>query len=273
MPSFAVSISVLGLIQGALVALPGRLPPLPWGLGDLRSRWWALLPAGSIGVVILVVNFYADSATFLTYLALAGVPPLAAIALGGLVRGSRPAWAFAAAPLFVLAWAAVDTLGGEAAATALSALACISLGWLLVSVVPAPWLRWGVYAMAAVDTWLVATDLLQGPNSVLTAAAPVANLPRLQAVHLGSAAMGFGDLFVAGLVGCLLVTDRRRQLACALLVAVLALLFDLLFFTVDTLPATVPVAVALALTQRFSGGPRPRTSRSPLPPRRAGPRA
>ena len=46
MPSFAVSISVLGLIQGALVALPGRLPPLPWGLGDLSSRWWALVPAG-----------------------------------------------------------------------------------------------------------------------------------------------------------------------------------------------------------------------------------
>jgi hypothetical protein len=33
------------------------------------------------------------------------------------------------------------------------------------------------------------------------------------------------------------------------LVAVLALSFDLLFFAVDELPATVPVAVALALVQ------------------------
>jgi len=41
-----------------------------------------------------------------------------------------------------------------------------------------------------------------------------------------------------------------RQWYAAALVAVLALAFDLLFFAVDTLPATVPVAVALALTQR-----------------------
>ena len=80
----------------------------------------------------------------------------------------------------------------------LRASACVSLGWLLVSVVPALWLRLGIYAMAALDTWLVASDLLQGPNSVLSVARPAADLPRLQAVHFGSAAMGFGDLFVAG---------------------------------------------------------------------------
>ncbi len=263
MPSFAVSIAILGLVQGALVALPGRLPPLPWGLGELRSRWWALVPAGSIVVVVLVVNLYEDSATFLTYLALVGVPPLAAVALGWLVRGSRPAWALAAGPLFAIAWAAVDALLGELAATVLTGLACITLGWLLVSLVSARWLRWGVYAMAAVDAWLVAGDLLQGPNSVLSAAAPAAELPSLQAVHFGSAAMGFGDLFVAALVGCLLTapaagptsvgvetSSARRQAIAAALVAVLALLFDLLFFAVDTLPATVPVAVALAIVQR-----------------------
>jgi hypothetical protein len=281
MPSFAVSISMLGLLQAALVALPGRLPPLP--LRVLRSRWWALVPAGSIVVVIGVVNFYEGSATFLTYLALVGVPPLAAIALGWLVRGSRPAWALAAVPLFAVAWAALDTLGGEAAATALSALSCIALGWFLVSLVPAPWLRWGIYAMAAIDTWLVAGDQLQGPNSVLSAAAPAADLPRLQAVHFGSAAMGFGDLFVAGLVGCLLATpptdgpktsdmetfSAHRQLFGALLVAVLALAFDLLFFAVDTLPATVPVAAALALVQRLSSpGDRARALRGRA---RAGP--
>ncbi len=262
MPSFAVSISLLGLVQGALVALPGRLPPLPWGLGDLRSRWWALVPAMSIVIVVVVVNFYEGSAKFLTYLALVAVPPLAAVALGWLLRGSRPVWALGVVPLFALAWAATGALGGEAAATALSGLACISLGWLLVSLVAARWLRWGVYAMAAVDAWLVAGDLLQGPNSVLSAAAPAADLPRLQVVHFGSAAMGFGDLFVAALVGCLLATatdgpktrpigvfSARRQLFAAVLVAALAAAFDLLFFAVDTLPATVPVAVALAIVQ------------------------
>jgi hypothetical protein len=273
-------------LQAVLVALPrAPLPPLPWGLGELRSRWWALVPAGSIAVVVLVVNFYEDSATFLTYLALAGVPPLAALALGALVRGARPAWALAAIPLFAIAWAAIGSLAGETAATLLSALSCVSLGWLLVSVVPAAWLRWGIYAMAAIDAWLIAGDLLQGPNSVLTAAAPVADLPRLQVANFGSAVMGFGDLFVAALVGCLLVTpadgpisvdiDRfsaHRQAVGAVLVVVLGLGFDLLFFAVDSLPATVPVAVALAIVQARSGAS-PRTSRSPRRPRRGGPQA
>jgi len=236
------------------VALPrSPLPALP--LEAPRSRWWALVPALSIVVVIVAVNFYEGSATFLTYLALIAVPPLAALALGLLVRGARPVLALATIPLFALAWALPGALAGEAAATALSALACIALGWMLTSVVPARWLRLGVYAMAAIDAWLVAADLLQGPNSVLSVASPAADLPRLQAVHFGAARMGFGDLFVAALVGCLVASSAgtgsftasaRPQLVAAVLVATLALTFDLLFFAVDSLPATVPVAVALA---------------------------
>ena len=246
MPSFAVSISILGLLQAALVALPGPLPRL--SLSGFRSRWWALLPALSIVFVIAIVALESDSATVLSWLALVAVPPFAALALGWLVRGGSPAWALAAVPLFALAWASPGSLAGETAATALTALGCIGLGWLLVSVAPAPWLKLGIYAMAVVDTWFVATELLQGPNAVLSAAAP-AELPRLQAVHFGSAQMGFGDLFVAATLGCLLADDRPRQRRAALFVAILALAFDLLFFAVDTLPATVPVALALALVE------------------------
>ena len=95
------------------MALPrGPLPALPGGLGDLRSRWWALVPALSIVVVIVAVNFYEGSATFLTYLALFAVPPLAALALGLLVRGARPALSVAAVPLFALAWALPGTRAG-----------------------------------------------------------------------------------------------------------------------------------------------------------------
>lgn len=247
MPSFAVSIAILGLVQAALVALPA--PRSVPRLGSLRSRWWALIPALSIVVVVAVIELDSDSATALSYLALVAVPPLAALALGLLIRGSQLSWALAAVPLFVLAWAAGGSLAGETAAMALSGLACIALGWLLVSVVPANWLRTGVYAMAAIDAWFVAGNLLQGPNAVLIAAAPGGDLPQLQAVHLGAARMGFGDLFIAALVGCLLANARPRQLQAAALVAVFALIFDLLFFAVDTLPATVPVAAALALVQ------------------------
>jgi hypothetical protein len=243
---FAVSIATLGLVQAALVALPR-----PWRfawLDAFRSPWWALVPALSIVVVIGIVAWEGESATVLSWLALVAVPPFAALALGWLVHGGRPAWALAVAPLFALAWASPGSLAGEAAATALTALGCVGLGWLLVSVAPAAWLKLGIYAMAVVDAWLVTADLLQGPNAVLTAAAP-SGLPRLQAIHFGDALMGFGDLFVAATLGCLLAGSRSRQLRASALVAVIALAFDLLFFAVDTLPATVPVALALALVE------------------------
>jgi len=258
MPPFAISIAALSLFQAALVALPRYRAPFGW---MPRSPWWALVPAGSIAVVVFGIEAAPGSADALTWLALLAVPPLAAFALGWLVHGTASAWAWLALPLFGLAWAAHGTLVGEAAAALLSGLACIALGWLLVCVVPARWLRRGIYAMATIDAVLIAAELLQGPSGVLSAAAP-AGLPRLQVLELGSARMGFGDAFVAATVGCLLALpadgpqsgqigrfEARRQLGGAGLVAVLGLGFDLLFFWLETLPATVPVALALALTR------------------------
>jgi len=242
---FAVSISILSLAQAALVALPRPRASPAWMPG---GRWWAAVPAGSIVVVLAAVKLAPDSATALAWLALVAVPPLAALALGWIVRGSHPWWAAIAVALFAIAWSAQGSLAGESAAAALSGLSCIALGWLLVSVAPAAWLRLGIYAMAAVDTWFVAADLLQGPNAVLTVAAP-GGLPRLPAIHFGSAQMGFGDLFVAATLGCLLAGTPARQRRAALLVAVIAPAFDLLFLAVDTLPATVPIALALGLTE------------------------
>ncbi|HEY7950493.1 MAG TPA: hypothetical protein VID51_06615 [Solirubrobacterales bacterium] len=267
---FAASIAILSLAQAALVALPVARP-LPAWLESLRGRWWALAPALSIVVVVGGIALWSNSATGLTYLALVAVPPLAALALAFLVHGSRLLLALAVPPLFVLAWAVPEALAGEAAATVLSGLACVALGWLLVNAVAARWLRWGIYAMAALDAALVAANLLQGPSDVLSAAAPAADLPVLQVANFGAARMGFGDLFVAALVGCLLAQppandadgprrrhigafEARRQWVGAGLVAVLALGFDLLFFAVDTLPATVPVAVALAIVTRATRG-------------------
>jgi hypothetical protein len=259
--SFPVSIATLGLLQAALVLLPR-----PWRFGWLerfRSPWWALVPALSIVVVIGIVAWEGESATALSWLALVAVPPFAALALGWLVRGGRPAWVLAVPPLFAVAWAS-DSLAGETAATLLTAFGCIGLGWLLASVAPPRWLEWGIYAMAAVDTVFVAADLLQGPNAVLTAAAP-SGLPRLQVVNFGDAVMGFGDLFVAATLGCLLAADRRMQMRAAALVAVLAMACDLLFFAVDTLPATVPVAIALGFVELAS-----RRGESRLRPPRSG---
>jgi hypothetical protein len=243
---FAVSIAALSLFQAALVALPAARPA-PWAR-RFRSPWWALVPALSIVIVVGIVALEGESAEALSWLALLAVPPLAALSLAHLVHGARPAWALAVLPLFVLADASPESLAGEAAGTLLSGLGCIGLGWLLVAVAPARWLKLGIYAMAAIDAWLVAAELLQGPSSVLNAAAP-AGLPQLQFADFGSARTGFGDLFVAATLGCLLARRGDLQARAAALVAALALAFDLLFFAFDTLPATVPVAAALALIE------------------------
>jgi hypothetical protein len=239
-----------------LVAAP-RPPGSPL-LDRLNSRWWALVLPLSIGVVIFAIALESASAKFLTYLALVAVPPLAALALAFFVRGGRPPLAALAVPLFALAWAARGTLSGETAALALSALACVSLGWLLASVVAARWLKLGILAMAAIDAWLVGSNLLQGPNAVLNTAAPAGGLPQLQFVTFGSAVMGFGDVFVAAVLGALLAHDRRLQLRGAALAAIVCVSFDFLFFAVDELPATVPIALTLALLELRPPRIRPR---------------
>jgi hypothetical protein len=216
------------------------------------------------------------SAQALTYLALVAVPILAALALALFLWNSRPPWrsrlwrALLVLPLFALAWADRAGLAGEAAALVLSALSCAALGVLLATVTPPRWLAAGIVAMALADTALVISDLLQRPNNALNAAHPAAGLPQLQSEVFGSAVMGYGDLFIAGVLGGLLAATvgRRLQLRAAAITAILALGFDLLFFLVDELPATVPVALALVLIvltrrRRFApgkGSPQPRPS-------------
>jgi hypothetical protein len=294
MPPFWLSIALLSLSQGALVALAGdgrALDAVAW-IERRQSRLWAAVPPLSVLVFVLVAQAAARaSASSLTYLALVAVPILAVLALGWLARGARPVLAPLALVLFALAWADGGGLAGEAAALALSALSCVALGVLLAAVTPARWLVAGIVLMACADTALVLSELLQHPNEVLTAAHPAAGLPRLQAVVFGSAAMGYGDLFVAGVLGGLLARgsgsgqrelgthlgalpeaagegrgenskralgaypeaarklrgEHSEQLRAAALVAVIGLVFDLLFFAVDVLPATVPVALALVL--------------------------
>lgn len=246
---FGVCISVLALCQAAAVIAP-RAIDLP-ALARLRTGWWALIPALSIAGGVFGIRAAAGTAHGLTWLALVAVPPLAAGALAWGARGSRPALAIAVAPLFALAWADRGGLAGESAALALSALSCVTLGVLLGAVAPARWLAAGIVVMAMVDSALVVSDLLQAPNNALNAAAPPLGLPRLQTAHFGSALMGYGDLFAAGLLGALVAGRPALARRAALVTAGVALGMDLLFLVVRELPATVPVAVALLVVERW----------------------
>jgi hypothetical protein len=254
--AFWVSDACLVGVQSALVALPcGRLPA---GRGRVRlealarrlsGRGWALVPLASIVLVVAAIRAADATADGLAWLALIAVPPLAAAALGAAMRGGRAPLALLAAPLFALAWWRRGTLAGEAAAVALSALSCVTLGVLLTAVAPRGWLKVGIVLMALVDAYLVGSELLQPANDVLNAAAPPAHLPQLQRALLGDALMGYGDLFVAGVLGAIVAAEGGHQGRWALAVLALALAFDLLFLAFDVLPATVPVALALLLRE------------------------
>jgi len=243
---FAASYAALCAAQGATVALPRARRFAR--LASLRSGAWALLPFASIAVTVLAIRAAAGVADGLTYLALVAVPPLAAVALGWVARGARPWLALAALPLLALAAVARHSLVGEAAAVALEALSCVTLAALIAAITPVRWLQAGLLAMAAGDAILVFSDLLQRPNATLVAAAPGGGLPQLQRAELGSAVMGYGDLFAAALLGAIVAADRAGQRLAALLTTAFALAFGTLFLVVDELPATVPVAAAMLAT-------------------------
>jgi hypothetical protein len=276
---FWLSIACLSLLQGAIVALPVRVE---WRfLSRLRAGGWAAVLPASIVVFVLVAGAAERaSAQGLTYLALVAVPPLAVLSLGWLSRRAHPSRALLAGALFALAWVDRGGFAGNGAATVLSALSCVALGSLLGAVTPARWLAVGIVAMALADSAFVISDLLQQPNDALNAAHPAAGLPRLQSEVFGSAVMGYGDIFIAGVLGGLMAAGEGPQLFAGALTAALALAFDLLFFAVDELPATVPIAVAtliLLLRRRRSGAApsarRPSHVAQPAPARSQAPPA
>ena len=173
----------------------------------------------------------------------------------GDARRARPPYALIGAALFVLAWTETGTLAGDAAAAALTALSAITVGRLLAGLVPGIYLRLGIITMAIIDAYLVFTEKLQGPNATLNAAVPVQGAPQLQYLDLHYASMGYGDVFVAGVLGGILAAEGQRQLPAALLVLVLSILWDLLFLHFNTLPATVPIAVATVAPMAYPEAP------------------
>lgn len=240
---FSADNLVLIVAQAACVAIPAA--GLPAWSRRFRGSGWALLLPLSIGVVVVAISAAPATAELLTWAALIGVPIGAALALGWAATGARWPLAPLAAPLLGLAWAVPDQAAGQLATTALVAGSAITLGRLLAGAAPLGWLKAGVYAMAALDAYLVFSGSLQGPNAVLVAAAPGPDLPQLQSAGFGGFSIGYGDFFSAAVVGGILAAERRPQLATAVALLGLSLLWDQLFLIYDVLPATIPPALAL----------------------------
>ena len=243
--SFLVANSVLVTTQAALVVLPARGVPAP--LARFAGRGWALVLPLSIAVVVGAIEAEPRVADGLTWLALVAIPPLAVAAPAWATHGARTTAGLLALPLLALALLDTGGLAAAGAAAALTALSCVTLGRLLAGVVPGVWLKAGIVAMAVTDAILVFGDRLQGPNALLNAAVPAPGLPQFQYLDLHYASIGYGDVFVAGVLGGVLAAEGVRQWPVALLVLGLSAGWDLLFLVTDTLPATVPVACALVV--------------------------
>ncbi len=232
---------------------------LPRWAGRFRGPAWALILPLSIVVVVGAIAANPSIADGLTVAALILVPIGCAVALGWAMRGARPWLAGLALPLLAAAWALPDSRLGQLAAIALIAGSAITAGRLLVGVAPLTLVKAGVIAMAAFDAALVFSGNLQHPNEVLVAATPGGGLPQLQSASFAGAGMGYGDFFAAAVVGAVLAAEGRSRVAFALVMLAVSLCWDQLFLVYDTLPATVPPALALiaaeAWGRRRTGAP------------------
>ena len=292
---FSAEHFVLTLAQGACVALPAA--GLPRWAERFRGGSWALIVPLSIVVVVGGIELAPGTADVLTWVALILVPIGGALALGWAAHGARPWLALLAVPLLAVAWAWQDERSGQLAAIVLIAGSAITAGRLLAGVAPLTLLKVGVVAMAVIDAILVFSENLQPANAVLVAASPGLGLPRLQSAQWGNWGLGYGDFFVAAVVGAILAVELKKegrflffQLAAAAAMLVVSFFWDQLFLVRDSLPGTVPPAIVLiafsAVRPRRSDRPgsrgdRPRTrwpgtsrrSGRPAPARGAGPPA
>jgi hypothetical protein len=244
MPSARDIVAYCGLaaLQGVLVVLPRPVGAGVWS--RLRSSGWALVLPGALMVGTFGVLAVPHGATGLAVLAAAATPVLVVLAVIAVVRGPRWAW-LAALPLLG-AGVALHSWPAALAATALTALGCLTLGTALVRLTPLPWLAAGIAAMCIVDVALQAVGIGQPAAHQLEVALADSGLPEFHRAQLGSMNRDYPDLVLAAVLGAALAGNARQPTA-AMLVAALAAANGVFFLVADMLPATIPTGVAAAV--------------------------
>lgn len=232
---------VLVLLQALAVGLvrdPGGLPPIR------RHPALGLIPLAAIGGMVVVLGRWPEGVGYATALAAFAVPVLA-LAAGLHVRRWAVPLALAAPLLWWAAAAARPSAWAELAADLLIILAAVTLARLTAWVAPRWALVAGVLLATAVDIWQVSRIEVQPVAQALGVAVPPAGLPSLQELRLGGATMGWGDAYIAALVGAVVAASRRAAVAAVVGCAVGGALLGVLFVWVDFVPATVSAAVGL----------------------------
>jgi hypothetical protein len=257
---FEADTSLLDAAQALCVALPAA--GLPAFLSRFSGRSWSLIAPLSVVVTVVTISLAAASADVLTWIALLLVPPGCGLALGWAIHGARPWMAWLVLPLIAAAVVAPDDALGQLGRLAMIVGSCATAGRLLAGAAPLTLLKVGVVAMATIDAVFIFGDFFGDQNAQFNAAAPAADLPRLQVADIGDVSTDYGDYFVAGLVGGILAAERAYQALAAVATFVAAQLFNQLFLVVDSLPGTVPPALVM-LAASFAGRRRSRMHAQP----------
>ena len=235
--------AILVLLQALVIPLvrdPGLLPRIP------RHPLLGLLPLITIGGGVIVLGAIPGAVAAVTDLAALAVPPLALLAVLHVRRWALPL-AIVSPVLWLLAWRLPTSGWTQLAGDLLIVLAGVSLGRLTGWIAPRAALVVGVLVATVVDIWQVLTVQVGPVAQALAAAEPPRGLPGLQQLELLGASMGWGDVYLAALVGAIVAASVRATIAATVATAIAGLLMGLLFGTLDLLPATVPAAVGLVV--------------------------
>jgi hypothetical protein len=220
-------------------------------LDALRSRWLLIAgPAAAVIALTFLPRVAAVLAADLSLLALIVVPPLAALGIAWAMRWRDLRLVPLIPVLVAVAWSAPDSPVGKSAALLLVALSCVALAVVVVAVVPRAVVKIGIVAWAAADLSLaLAHGLVEASRAISQAAPPVVPQLQLQRVVIGGASMEYADLFLAATLGAILAAESRNRGLAALVVAAVAMSMAAFLLVTNVIPATVPVAVALALEE------------------------
>ena len=257
---FTTNFVVLCAVQAVAVLAPRPSPA--WARVRVRPVW-GLLPLAGIGGVVVFMGNVDGAAERAVDLAAVATPLLAV--LGLLALRLRPA-AVAVPLLYWVAWQHPGTRAADLSVDALIVMACATLAWGTGIIAPRWALAVGIVITTVVDVVQILNHDLQPVAEALSRAEPPRGLPRLQEARFAGASMGWGDVYLAGLLGVLAGARLRRAAVAGAVLFVVAVLYGFTFLVLDVIPATVPVTAAMLVTalvdRRWGAGlvpPRPRT--------------
>ncbi len=239
---FTVNFVVLCAVQAVAVLAPRPSPA--WRRVRVRAVW-GLLPLAGIGGVVVFMGNVDGAAERAVDLAAVATPLLAV--LGLLSLRLRPV-AVLVPVLYWVAWQHPGTRAADLSTDALIVMACATLAWGTGIIAPRWALAAGIVVTTLVDVVQILNRDLQPVAEALSRAEPPRGLPRLQEARFAGASMGWGDVYLAALLGVMAGERARRVLLAASVLFVVAVLYGFTFHLLDVIPATVPVTVAMLVT-------------------------